>query len=88
MKKPKYYIVWIEGLSPKRGEKIKTLDEDDHTYTLRMDEALRVKRKDLFDVEALLVKQGVSCWCFKNDRYLDTFVPTTYAPKGTIYKTK
>ena len=88
MKKPKYYFVWIEGLSAKYGEKIKTLDHNNHTYTLRMGEALRVKRKDLDEVETLLKEQGVSNWCFESDRYWNTFIPISYAPKGTIYKTK
>ena len=41
----RYYYIWIEGLSAKFGEKIKTLDANNHTYTLKMSDALRVKNK-------------------------------------------
>lgn len=81
-KKTQYYFLWVEGLSPKRGEKIKTLDNSDHTYTLKMSEALRVKAEDRGHVEDLLVSQGVSSWVFEQE----SWIKTNYAPKGTIYK--
>jgi len=81
--KQEFYVVWIEGLSPERGEKIKTLDSNDHTYTTKMTEALRVKREDIERVKGILRSRGVANWALDG---ADTFHKVSYAPKGTIYK--
>lgn len=74
----KYYIIWIEGLSWQRGEKIKTLTDDDHTYTTLITESLRVKPTHRKVVSNRLIDQGVV-------PSFITFIPTSYAPAGTIW---
>ena len=81
--KSKYYIVWIEGFSARGGEKLLTLDANDHTYTTKMTEALRVKHENIGHVKELLEKQQIADWVLESP---NTFVPTSYAPKGTIFK--
>jgi hypothetical protein len=81
MKNKHYYILWVEGLSARGGEKIMSLDDSDHTYTLKMTEALRVKPEDRSHVEDLLKAQGVSSWVFE----MNSWIKTSYAPTGTIY---
>lgn len=81
--KDKYYVVWIEGLSARNGEKILSLDDNDHTYTTSMTQAMRVKKEDRQLVFDMLVEQGVS------EGFLlmqGTFHPVSYAPKGTLFK--
>lgn len=79
--KPEYYVVWIEGFSPERGEKILSLDSNDHEYTTSMTQAMRVLPKDREAVKELLVKQGIANWALHN-----CMVRTNYAPAGTIFK--
>ena len=75
-----YYIVWIEGLSYKRGEKIKTIEQYGNIeYTTKMTEAMRVKEKDVTNLKAFLKRHGVSDWTLEN-----AFVRVGYAPAGTI----
>jgi hypothetical protein len=81
--KQEFFVIWIEGLSPKGGEKIKTLDSSGHTYTTKMTEALRVKREDIERVKGILRSRGVANWALDG---ADTFHKVSYAPKGTIYK--
>jgi len=81
--KQEFFVVWIEGLSPQRGEKIKTMDSNDHTYTTKMTEALRVKREDIERVKGILRGRGVANWALEG---AGTFHKVSYAPKGTIYK--
>lgn len=76
--KNKYFFIWVEGLCPKTGEKIKSITYTDHEYTTKMMKALRVKEEDKNHVKKRLVIQGVS------EKYV-TFIPTSYAPKGTIF---
>ena len=80
--KPEFYVVWIEGLSAERGEKIQTLDSD-HTFTTKMTEALRVKPEHVERVRAILLEQGVAKWAIEG---AGTFHKVHYAPKGTIYQ--
>jgi len=79
--KPIYYVVWIEGLEPISGEKIKTLTETEHDYTTKMTEALRVKAEDLELVRRILRNSGVAEWALRN-----CFHKVHYAPKNTLYK--
>lgn len=87
MKKPKFYIVWIEGLSPRYGEKLSNFIEshrqEDYIVTTRMTRAMRVKPQDVETVREKLRSLGVSDWCCDSP---NTFVPTTYAPAGTIFQ--
>jgi len=75
-----YFILHIEGLSVKGGEKIKTLDSTQHTYTTKMTEALRVKKGDIPRVSKILKSQGLSNWAVATAP-----VYTSYAPKGSIW---
>lgn len=81
--KPKetYYIIWIEGLSARYGEKLCSLTDAHHTYTLKMTKALRVKPEDLQKVKGMLLSQGVAGWALNEN----SFIKTHYAPKGTLY---
>lgn len=87
MRKVKFYIVWIEGLSPRYGEKLKQFitshRQEDYVVTSKMTKALRVKPEDVEEVKDTLRNLGVSDWCVDSPH---TFVPTTYAPAGTIYQ--
>ena len=83
--KMKYYYVWIEGLSPKRGEKLKSLTDTGYDETTLMSDAMRVKPHDLHIIKAYLKRHGVSNWCLENP---NTFQPIKYAPAGTIFNSK
>jgi len=89
MNKPKFYIVWIEGISPRFGEKLKQFIEshrqEDYIITTRMTKAMRVKPQDVEEVKEKLKNIGVSNWCLENPH---TFFPTRYAPSGTIFKSE
>lgn len=75
-----YYIVWIEGLSYKRGEKIKSIGRYGNIeYTTKMTEAMRVKEKDVAELKHFLKRHGVANWTLEN-----AFVRVGYAPVGTI----
>ncbi len=84
MKKERFwYIVWIEGLSWKRGEKLKSLSHSGSDNTLRMMDALRVKAEDVSACRELMTKNGIAGWVVNSDR---TFIRTSYAPAGTVWK--
>jgi len=75
-----YYIVWIEGLSYKCGEKIKTIEQYGNIeYTTKMTEAMRVKEKDVTELKHFLKRHGIANWALEN-----AFIKTSYAPAGTI----
>ncbi len=80
--KPEFFIVWIEGLSPKTGEKILSLDRNNHEYTTSMTKAMRVKLEDIDVVKRLLKEQGVADWAINGG---NTFCRVNYAPKGTLF---
>jgi ribosomal protein S16 len=83
-KRPYYYIVWIEGLSWKRGEKIKSIGQYGVAeYTTKMTEALRVKPEDVPHFKHWLRRHGVTEWTLES-----AFVKTNYAPKDTIFNVK
>jgi hypothetical protein len=73
-----YYIIWIEGLTVKTGEKILKLGEDYNEYTTYMTKALRVKEEHKRLVFNHLRSQGIA------ENFI-TFVSTNYAPAGTIF---
>lgn len=83
-KRPYYYIVWIEGLSWKRGEKIKSIGQyGTREYTTKMTEALRIKPEDVTQFKHWLRRHGVTEWTLES-----AFVRTSYAPKDTIFDVK
>jgi hypothetical protein len=85
LKPAKYFIVWIEGIEPKGGEKIKHFRKDGSIeYTLDMMDAMRVKSKDIPNVKSKMETAGVANWVLEGN----TFIRTSYAPKGTIYGTE
>jgi len=80
-----YHYVWIEGISPKRGEKLKCLTDYGYDITTRMSDAMRVKTEDLHIIKAYLKRHGVAKWVLKN---YESFPMIKYAPKGTIFNSK
>jgi len=78
--KPEFYVVWIEGLEPIKGEKILSLDRSNHEYTLSMTRAMRVLPMHIEMVKSLLKEQGVSRWALDN-----CMVRVNYAPSGTVF---
>lgn len=84
MKNTKYYYIWIEGFSPKRGEKVHcVLGNYDYKITTRMSDAMRVKPEHVHIMKDFLRRHGVADWCVDNP---NTFVPINYAPAGTIFR--
>jgi len=80
--KQEFFVIWIEGLSPEKGEKIKTLNSGEHSYTTKMTDALRVKREDIERVKGILRSRGVANWALEG---AGTFHKVSYAPKGTLF---
>lgn len=80
VEKPEYYVVWIEGIEPKNGEKIEKI-RPEHTYTTSMAKAMRVLPEHREIVRDILRSRGVAKWALEN-----CFVRTSYAPKGTLFK--
>ena len=85
IKMKRYFIVWIEGLSYKHGEKVSQLTDTGYDITTKMTEALRVKSEDIPEMKQYLKRHGVSDWCINSQ---NTFIGTSYAPKGTILDLK
>ena len=79
--KPEFYVVWIEGLSPLRGEKLLSLNGSNE-YTTSMTKALRVKKEDIERVKGILRDRGVAGWAIDG---VGTFHKVSYAPKGTLF---
>jgi hypothetical protein len=77
---PEYYVVWIEGLEPKTGEKIHKLLPE-HNYTTSMTKAMRVLPEHRELVKDILRERGIAEWALNK-----CFVKTNYAPKGTLFK--
>ena len=76
----KYVYIWIEGLTPKKGEKIKSISPNGNiTYTTRMMEAMRIERKNIDMYRTRLRTMGIAEWSLET-----AFKPTNYAPKGTL----
>ena len=77
MAKQQYYIIWVEGLSCKKGEKVSELTDTGVDYTTSMTKAMRIRKDDYRYMEYYLNRHGIRG---------ATFVTTSYAPKGTLYK--
>lgn len=75
----KYYIIWVEGLNWKKGEKVRSISSFRGVkYTVWMMKTMRVKLEDISLVRNWLIEIGVA------PSYI-TFVPTSYAPAGTVF---
>lgn len=85
MKKKKYFIVWIEGLECRTGEKVKALTDTGVSYTTLMTKAMRIREKDIHRMKDYMKRHGFADWVI-NETGSRTFIPTSYAPKGTLYK--
>jgi len=79
-----YFIVWIEGWDVFHGEKVKSFTNTGVDYTTKMTEAIRVKSDDIPEVKAYLKRHGFADWVINGN----TFIGTSYAPKGTILNLK
>jgi hypothetical protein len=77
MGKREYYIIWVEGLSCRTGEKVNDLTDTGVDYTTSMTKALRIRKEDYNYMEHYLKRHGI-----RNA----TYIITSYAPKGTLYK--
>jgi|688.fasta_scaffold57489_3 hypothetical protein len=64
--KPTYYVIWIEGIEPKSGEKIATLTNEGHSYTTKMGEALRFTEENAGKAIDILRSRGVAEWTLRN----------------------
>jgi len=85
MRKKKYYIIWVEGLTYKYGEKVKNLTNYGFEYTTKLTEAIRIKEDDIVLIKIYMKRHGIAEFVI-NGNY--TFIPTSYAPKGTILDLK
>jgi hypothetical protein len=88
MKKEQLYIVWIEGLTPRTGEKIKAFKEDKNgvpftEYTTKVREALRVKESDVPAFKQYLRDQEFSDWTIDS---VNTFVKVHNSVLAKIWK--
>ncbi len=73
----RWVIVWVEGLSYRTGEKIKSIDEHGNiTYTCKLTDAMRIRDNDLAYFNIRMRNEG---------GIQASYIPTRYAPKGTIY---
>ncbi len=77
-----HYIVWIEGLEAKTGEKIKALTDTGVSYTCRMMDAMRIRQCDIHRMKDYMKRHGFAEWCINGN----TFIKTSYVPAGTLYK--
>lgn len=78
-----YYIVWIEGLGYKDGEKVKSLTDTGFSYTTKMMEALRIRQKDIPFMLDYMKRHGIADWVINSPT---TFIATSYVPKGSLLK--
>lgn len=74
-------IIWIEGLNYRSGEKVESISDDGVEYTTLLTKAMRVKPKDRPEVKQRLIDLGIV------ESFI-TFIPTSYTPSGTLYKSK
>jgi hypothetical protein len=83
MAKENFYIVWIEGLTVRRGEKIFSLSDDQPRYTTSMVEAMRIRERDIPAMKEWMEENEFASWVIDSP---NTFIRTSYVPKGTLYK--
>lgn len=75
------YIIWIEGIEYKDGDKIKSINEKGITYTTRMMGAMRINKKDIPKMREWMREHHIADWVINGN----TFIKTNYTPKGTLY---
>ena len=79
-----YYIIHIEGIDYRTGDKIKTFDTDGNiVYTHKMTKAMRISKEDIPKMREKLRRINIASWVVDS---FNTFVKTYYAPKNTIFK--
>ena len=79
----KFYVIWIEGIGARRGEKVKSFNKDGTIeYTTLLTEAMRVRANQIAPMRAHLRSLGVAEWTLVTQ----AFHGTNYAPTGTICK--
>lgn len=94
MKRDVYYYIWVEGLNPDTGEKIKWLGPEKEAfetsafndtdvrpkvrYTTNKTEAMRVHEENIPEIRKTL-RDEFGILVTDAD-----FIPTSYAPSGTI----
>lgn len=66
-KKPIYYLIWIEGIEPKGGEKVATLTSEGHTITTKISESLRFTKENVQEAMNILRSQGVAGWALNDN---------------------
>lgn len=81
--KTQYYIVWVEGFELRRGDKIKSLNDTGVNYTAFMTSAMRIRECDIHYMKDYMKRHGFAQWCIDSP---NTFIKTSYVPKGTLYK--
>jgi hypothetical protein len=79
--KNKYFIIWVEGLTAKTGEKVKNFTNTGIEYTHLMTEALRVKQEDIPSVIDYIKRHGISDLGMG---WESMFVETSHVPKGRL----
>jgi len=77
-----YYIIWVEGLSWKQGEKIKSVSQSGIEYTCQMTDAMRIKGRDIARFKSIMAGAGVADWVINGS---NTFIKTNYVPAGTLW---
>ena len=83
MSKNKLFIVWIEGLTVKAGEKICSLSDDQPRYTTSMRKAMRIREQDIPAMKDWMIEKEFASWVIDSP---NTFIETSYVPKGTLHK--
>lgn len=82
MTKKKFFIVWVDGLGRGR-EYIQAIGDAGASYTRLLTEAMRIEEKDVEAMKSWMKTNHISQWVIDSP---DTFVRTSYAPKGTLHR--
>ena len=78
---PKFYVIWIEGLGPRSGEKIESIKDGKIEYTTLLTRAMRIRARDKENMRKYLHALGIAGWTLTDS----CFYGTDYAPTGTIF---
>ena len=76
-----YYYIWVEGIGPRNGEKIKSMHNREFQYTTKITEAMRIRIQDKEEMKSIMLNWGIAKWVVDNP---NTFVRTSYSPKGCL----
>lgn len=77
---PKFYVIWIEGLGPRSGEKIKSIENGVIEYTTLLTQAMRIRPAQKEHIKTYLKRCGIADWTLTDS----SFYGTDYAPSGTL----